>query len=301
MGKQTNASGAIDLNRLRHKAERPLNIISLLFSLAVYVILTVLAVRALDDPEKAGQLIEFLEAEDGDSLLFQCGVFFVLVILVVTFIKILWGFFINLGETVSCDLPVSDRQFANLNEICSSYAGKLGLKFVPGLYISEDGQAEAEASSVTVKSTLYIRLDCYNMLVAKDLDDYTAARFMIASELAHIALGHRNILWVLLTLPARMLPIYKDLVFRAMNYSADRVAAELTGAKEAIDAIIVLANDPYMAAEIDKDAYIRDIMRSESGLHSSSRFYYNLLSDEPIPAYRIAALSDPSKKDGRLF
>lgn len=300
--KHTIGSGSIEIKRLRHKAELPMKIVSLLFSLYINGLLTFLSIRALNHPDSADRLAALLSDEDGLlELLSEYGPFFVLAAFIAVFIVVTWRFFKNLGETVSCDLPITDRQFSNLKESCRAYAEQLGLPFVPELYISQEGTAEVETSFTTIKSARYIRLNCYYVLTASETEDFTTVNFLIASELAHIALGHRNFLWVLLTLPARVLPVFNSAAARAMNYSADAIAAALVGEEEAVDAIVILSNDPYMAEEIDRDAYIDDIINIGNSLHHSARFYYNLISVMSVPAYRIAALRDPKKRSGRLF
>lgn len=292
----------IDIGKLRHRAERPMRIVALLFSLCVNGLLTYLAIQALHNPESADLLAEYLsDEEEFFQPLIRYGAFFVIAAIVVLFVVIVWRFFKNFGEAVSCDLPVSDRQFANLKESCALYAEKLGLGFVPELYISQEGSAEIETSFMTIKSERYIRLNCYYTLTACDTENFSTVRFLIASELAHIALGHRSILWTLLTIPARVLPVFKDVAARAMNYSADAIAAALIGEKEAVEAIVILSNDPYMAEEMDKDVYVDDIIHQGGGIHRFARTYYNFISDVSVPAYRIAALKDPERKGGRLF
>ena len=121
-----------------------------------------------------------------------------------------------------------------------------------------------------------------------------------SSELAHIALDHRNVLWILLTVPARIIPFYQSLMFRAMCYSADRVAAALVGTKEAINAITVLSNSPDISAEFNREAYRSDIMEKKPWIDNAARIYYNFISDTPIPAYRIAALLNSEKESDVL-
>lgn len=298
-----NQSGSkIDIKKLRHRAEGPLKIVCLVFSLCVYGLLTYLAIRALKARESADMLIEYISDEEGFfQPLIRFGALFVVAAFVVLYIVIVWKFFKNFGETVSCDLPVSDRQFTNLKEKCEFYADKLGIGIVPELYISQFGNAEIETSFMTLKGERYIRLNCCYILTACDTGNYNTVNFLIASELAHIALGHRNILWTLLTIPARILPIFNDLVARAMNYSADAIAAELIGNKEAVEAIIILSNDPYMVEQMNKDIYMDDIIKTKEDYHHCARTYYNLISDVSIPAYRISALKDPERKSGKLF
>lgn len=299
---ENQSNDRIDIKRLRHKAEQPMKTVALLFSLCVYGLLTYLSIHALKNPKSADVLIEYISDEEGFfQPLIHYGAFFVIAALAMVYIVITWKFFKNLGEAVSCDLPVSNRQFTNIKESCELYAKKLGLGFAPELYISQEGNAEIETSFMTVKSERYIRLNCYYTLTACDTGNYNTIHFLIASELAHIALGHRSVLWTLLTLPARVLPFFNDVVARVMNYSADAVAAALIGNKEAIEAIVILSNDPYMAEQMDKDIYVDDITQMEAKFHRSARTYYNFISDVSVPAYRIAALKDPKGKGGRLF
>lgn len=292
----------IDIRMLCHKAELPLKIISLLFSLCMYGLLTYLAVKALNNPKGVDFLFEYVNDDEGFfQPLIQYGIFFVIIALIVLYIVIIWRFFKNFGEAVSCDLPITDQQFKNLKDCCALYAEKLGLKFVPELYISQYGSAEVETSFMTIKSEEYIRLNCYYTLAACGTGNYNTINFLIASELAHIALGHRNMLWTLLTLPARVLPFFNDMVARAMNYSADAIAAALIGKNEAIEAIVILSNDPYMSQQMDKNIYIDDIIKQRGGIHRSARAYYNFISDVSVPAYRISALKDSKSKSGRLL
>lgn len=93
-------------------------------------------------------------------------------------------------------------------------------------------------------------------------------------------------------MPARILPIYRHIYARAMNYSADKVAAVLVGQKEAIDSIIILSHDPYFITTVDKERYLKDIESFGTKWHYYARSNYHRNSDVPILVYRIAALSD---------
>lgn len=288
----------LDLERFRHKAETPLALIALFFSLGIYALLAYLAFRFADDPEIAEAIIEFLEIDEELGLqLLEYGAWFVPAVIIVIYATTFFHFVENMGETVGCDLPVTEQQFPILNEICSVYSQRLGLKSVPGLYITDEGSAEVETSSVTFKSSDYIRIDVDRVLTAISSEDYTSLRFLIASELAHIALGHINVPWVFLTLPARMIPFFQNLIFRVCCYSADRVAMALVGEEEAIKAVTMLSNTAYMAEEIDREAYMSDILKKKSRKHTASYVYYNLISKRPTPAYRLTALLKYEKKE----
>lgn len=292
----------IDVKKLRHKAEKPLNIISLVFSVAIYVLLTYYAAKALKDPETAEYIINFL-GEDGAMYepLLKYGVFFVIAALLVTYIVVIFKGLKNIGEAVAGDVPVSDIQFPRLADTCREYAEKLGIKNVPDVYVTSEGCSEIEFSSFTLDSECHLRLNCYYVLTAEESGDYTSINFQVARDLAHIALGHRSIPWVLLTIPARILPIYREMYMRAMNYSADRIAALLVGEENSAKAIVTLAQDPYFADIIDVDAYIKDVERISVKRNLVTGFYYNMTSDMPLTVYRIAALLDDKKKDGKLF
>ena len=299
---QSDISDRVDVKSLQDKRELPLCVIAVIFSFAVYALLTYLAFSTAENAEMIGTANEIFEDLDVweimHMLLIRIGAFFVLaalvIVLIVTYLRIVR----NVGEAVSCDIPVTDRQFPFLKERCAAYAKKLGLNYVPELYISEEGRAEVETSSVKFRSEYYIRLNCDHVRVAAEDEDFSPIDFMIASELAHIALHHRDVLWILLTVPARMVPFYQALMFRVMCYSADRVAAALVGTKEAIDAITVLSNNPDISAEFNREAYRSDITEKKTWLDNSARIYYNFISETPIPAYRITALMNSEKKSG---
>lgn len=310
-------SNRVDVKRLRDKREMPLCVIALIFSFVVFALLTYLAFSTAENPkiidianefvedlgitEITEEFIEDLNVEEViHKLLLKIGALFVLavlaIVLIVTYLRVIR----NVGETVSCDIPVTDRQFPYLKEKCSAYAQRLGLDHVPELYISQEGSAEVVTSSVRFRSEDYIRLNCDYVRVAAEDEDFSPIDFMIASELAHIALDHRNVLWILLTVPARIIPFYQSLMFRAMCYSADRVAAALVGTKEAINAITVLSNSPDISAEFNREAYRSDIMEKKPWIDNAARIYYNFISDTPIPAYRIAALMNSEKESDVL-
>ena len=310
-------SNRVDVKRLRDKREMPLCVIALIFSFVVFALLTYLAFSTAENLEIIDIANEFIEdlgvteitqefIEDLNveevihKLLLKIGALFVLavlaIVLIVTYLRVIR----NVGETVSCDIPVTDRQYPHLKEKCSAYAQRLGLDHVPELYISQEGSAEVVTSSVRFRSEDYIRLNCDYVRVAAEDEDFSPIDFMIASELAHIALDHRNVLWILLTVPARIIPFYQSLMFRAMCYSADRVAAALVGTKEAINAITVLSNSPDISAEFNREAYRSDIMEKKPWIDNAARIYYNFISDTPIPAYRIAALMNSEKESDVL-
>ena len=186
----------VDIERLRDKGELPLCVIALIFSFAVYALLTYLALSTAENPEIIDIANEFIEElgvteiteEFIDDLnveeviqkwLLKIGALFVLAALVIVFIVTYLRFVRNVGETVSCDIPVTDWQFPYLKEKCSAYAQRLGLDYVPELYISQEGSAEVETSSVKFRSEYYIRLNCDYVRVAAEDEDFSPVDFMI--------------------------------------------------------------------------------------------------------------------------
>lgn len=97
---------------------------------------------------------------------------------------------------------------------------------------------------VSFKSPYVIRLSSNYVKHFYNIEKYQPAlKFIIAKEIAHIYLGHANIFWTQFTFIARMIPIYGNLFNRVINYSADKVAAELLE-DQASDALVMSVLNP---------------------------------------------------------
>lgn len=142
-------------------------------------------------------------------------------------------------------LRAGPRQFPELHACAAEFARRLGLAEAPELFVLDAGQVNAFA----------LRFRRRNMVVLSDetvaacLEGRScgALAFVIAHEIAHVALGHTS-WWRLLARRNRKLS-------RLDECSADNVACALVGARDAaLDGVLLLSAGPRLLPFVDRAA-----------------------------------------------
>lgn len=95
-----------------------------------------------------------------------------------------------------------------------------------------------------------------------------------------------------------MLPIYGHLYTRVLNYSADKVAAELVG-DNASEAMVMSVLIPKTVSVLKLNELYRYKNEKFDESATASVHYSLLFCEEAPPAYRIEAIE--KNKSGRLF
>ncbi len=181
-------------------------------------------------------------AQLGDSL---SGLFSVLMIALV--LAVPSYFAVRKAKAIlrATALRVGPRQFPEIHACASEYARRLGLSEPPEVYVLDASMVNAFALKFKKRSMIVLT----DETVAACLEGRSpgALGFVIAHELAHVALGHTR-WWRLLLRRYRKLS-------RLDECSADNVACELVGSREAaLDGVLLLSAGPRLLSFVDRAA-----------------------------------------------
>jgi Zn-dependent protease with chaperone function len=212
--------------RLRSSKEKPLFILGVLFSAAVWVALIVSIVGAI------------------------YGAFFL------AFVLIAHALF--LAHVRGNGVRISPRQLPELYERCKAIAGKFGLKDVPEVYLLQAGGIlNAFATKLLSRRFVIIFSN-----LADGCEDPRQLDFVIGHEMGHLAAGHLQ--WQAFLLPFFILPWFGPAYSRAREYTCDRAGLEVSsGIEPAMRGLAVLAAGGRHAQKIDLQAFMDQ--RAESG------------------------------------
>ncbi|MBX7113816.1 MAG: M48 family metallopeptidase [Myxococcaceae bacterium] len=149
-------------------------------------------------------------------------------------------------------IQLSVDQLPQLHTIVEQFSKRLGLAEVPETFIVEDAIANGFAIKLGKRNAILLTDDVvWGALRAKDP---RAVGFVIAHELAHIALGHTGRFRSFLRQAFRPLA-------RADEFSADNVATELVGDERlAVSGLTVLTVGPQLLPYVNEEALIRQAL-----------------------------------------
>ncbi|HTF88144.1 MAG TPA: M48 family metalloprotease [Planctomycetota bacterium] len=142
-------------------------------------------------------------------------------------------------------LRVGPTQFPQIHECAATFAKRLSLEEIPEVYVIDAGEVNGFALRLGRKNGIFLTDEA----VAACLEGRStgALSFVIAHEMAHIALGHQR--WWRRTL--RKL----HWLSRLDECSADNVACELVGSSEAAqDGVLLLVAGPRLLSFVDREA-----------------------------------------------
>jgi Zn-dependent protease with chaperone function len=145
-------------------------------------------------------------------------------------------------------LRVGEHQLPEIHDCVAEFSGRLGLKEAPSVYIVEDNVANGFAAKIGRKDIVLLTDDVvWGALSAKNP---RALGFVIAHELAHVALGHTR------TFRSVMRTVVKPLG-RLDELSADNVARALIDDDTvAFEGLKILAVGPQLSPYVEDDALI---------------------------------------------
>ena len=281
----------------RHKAEIPLLIIATVISIAILSIIVYYGTIMKVTPEVIKSFSIFIGSDEKMAEFLLGGREFIAAIVIVILLgRFIWALYRDNGKARAWETPITDRQFRPVYDICCEYAQKLGIekKDIPDFFVGD-------SNSIKIN-----KMDFYNLrsvrihpAVLRNAlkNDGIEIRYKVAKATASVFLGYRSFTCVLLLTITDWIPFFHSMIERTMCYSTDRVLQVLMGEEAAEKAIMNEQISFYLYSDIDYDVYFEDI----TNFSGFSIFLENLLSGTPIPRYRIAAIKDPEKKDGRLF
>lgn len=212
--------------RLRSPKERPLFILGLIFSTAVWMAMIVSIIGVF------------------------YGAFFLVFMLAVHALF--------LAHVRGNGVRVSRSQLPELYERCRQIASRLGLDEVPEVYLLQAGGVlNAFATKLLSRRVVII----YSQL-ADNCEDPRQLDFVIGHEMAHLAAGHLR--WQAFLFPFMALPWLGPAYSRAREYTCDRAGLEVSGSLEAaMRGLGVLAAGGRYAQRIDLQSFMDQ--RAESG------------------------------------
>jgi Zn-dependent protease with chaperone function len=156
-------------------------------------------------------------------------------------------------------VQLSPSQFPDLVGTLAEFAGRLGMKRTPSLYLlNGNGTLNAFAAQsgwtrnyVAVSNELFANLRNHNR---------EGLRFILGHEVAHIRLSHVSLWYQLAICYTGWIPILGPTLSRLREYSCDRngAALEPQGAR----GLVLLAAGRYAADEVD----IRELVEQGRGL-----------------------------------
>jgi len=235
---------------LRTNSERKLYVVSLIFSILIWLAVAITIVGLL-----YGLLIGFF--------------IFAAHALMIAHIK---GHAVKLSEV---QLPDVYRKVVDA-------ARKLGLETVPDAYIMQAGGAlNAFATKFISRNFIVIYSDLLEACdeSGKEMD------MIIGHEIGHLALGHLKRLWLLI--PARVIPWLGPAYSRAREYSCDLCGYEVAGELEpGIKGLTILAAGGKYGKQVNTDAFVKQAQET-SGFWTS---VYELNASHPYLPKRVAAL-----------
>lgn len=285
--------------KLKHKAEMPLHVISIILSTAIAFLVVFLLINLPENPQFKDLLTQVFGLDKNFVENFvDLGIFALDAIFIIMLLYLISTYIKNYGKASSNEVRVSHTQMTEYQDIIDRFASKLGIDHPPHLFFKE-GKLDVEVYNVKLHFPNVIRMNANFGKSMYDVDNYEkSVEFYIAKELARDYLCHTNIFLMLYTITAKMLPIYGNMYERVLNYSTDKVAAALVGngAEEALaKSVVKPKNTTYLN---NAKLFIKEY-EEMSKAERASLVYNNLFSDESPVAYRILAIRN--KKDGRLF
>jgi Zn-dependent protease with chaperone function len=213
-------------SRLRSPKERPLFVLSVIVSSAVWLSLLVSLVGI---PFALG------------------GLAFVLI-----------AHAVYLAHVRGNGVRLSEKQLPELYRQCQAAAYKLGLSTVPDIYVVQSGGL-LNAFATRLISRKYVVL--FSELV-NQCEDQRQLDFVIGHEMGHLAAGH--LAWNAFLAPAQLVPWLGPAFSRAREYTSDRCGFAVVGQLEpALRGLAVLAAGGRLAGALDLAEFVRQ--RDESG------------------------------------
>jgi len=271
----TNPINSWEIENTRHKSEKGLFILCVISSFLVVLFL-------LWDAFIAGGLIGGLI-----GMIFFGGIF--LLFLFIFLYKMY-------ARTRAYSVKVSEKNFPEIYQKSVEFAGKLGMEKVPAVYVEQqNGMINAFATAVIGKRYIGINAEIVDIAYMED-KDFEPVYFVLAHELAHHYFKHTSISTILLTFFGMIVPVLGSAYSRSREYSCDRLA-QLLLEKECAREAMILSAGRHLYKHVDLDDYI-DNAKTERGF---GIWLMNLVASHPIPLKRIAALTDPERKSGKLF
>ena len=293
--------------KVRHKAEVPLYCMAVLLTvfIALFLIISGIGFKGMGSTQlEARFLAGGVEASTASMLAQVLGLIGsgVVIFVIVFFAGILiYGYYYNYAKVLAYSIKVTPENFPEIYELTQQYAGILGLKKVPDVYIEQkNGEINAFACWVIGRNIIQLNAEVVDIAVMEN-KDMEPVKFILGHEFGHVYLKHVHILYKLGCLAWERIPILGSLLKRSREYSCDRVGQLLAGSDVAKKGMALLTCGRHLYAHVDAEDYVQNIVKKRNFAEKISLFIYHIFQSHPINHYRMAAILDPKKKSGKLL
>lgn len=285
-----------EIRKTRHKAEVPLHVISVILTaaLAGFATLAGIGARIMDTTGMTEEQLEIVKT------MRTFGGFLALILLVAVTVFLLAVLYKISATTLCYNVRVTEKNFPEIYQKAQEFTALLGMKKVPDIFVvQENGALNAFAACVPGRRFIQLNAEVLDVAYLEN-HDFEAVYFVMAHEFGHQYLRHVNLGYKVAEFCGMMIPIFKDLVSRSKEYSADRVAQALTGSDGKREMPVLMAGR-HLYPYVDVDDYLEKNWKKRSFFEKVGCFYVNLCASHPVNYLRFQALADPEKKSGRLF
>ena len=222
----------------------------------------------------------------------------------ISYLASLYGLY---ADQMSYSIRVSENNYPEIYAKVLEYSYLLGWRKPPEVYVQQMN-GELNAFTCWVPGRVFIQLNAEMVDIAYlEHIDFDTLFFVMAHEFGHAYLHHVQLYYTFWNTFVNFIPVIgpyllMPLLSRAREYSADRVAQALTGGKNQIDCMMLLAAGRHAYKYTNVYDYLAWVdKRRYNYFERFARFIVNLLADHPIMPYRTAAILDPYRKSGKLL
>lgn len=248
----------LDLSRLVHRNEKVYFAISVVISLALYLVLASIIVGG---SAAAGTVLTYL--------IFGIVAYF-----------ILHG--LHLGHVRGNGIRVSSTQFPQLHAMAEQHSRRLGIEESPAIFVLQSGGVlNAFATRFLGRNFVIIYSDVLALATQKG---EKAVSFILGHELGHVQRKHmtrRALLY-----PAMIFPFLGSAYSRACEYTCDRYGNALEP-EGGVDGLLVLAAGRDLYTQVNSTEYMKQ-RDTETGFFVQ---YAEIISTHPNLPKRVAALN----------
>ena len=316
--KKTSAADRSDIaapaKKVRHPAELPLSILSAVITIGFFVLLTIILVKNNPTAVEQNEIESFLTSsfdldEEISHALIKIGAWLVIIVLVFLYLKYLFALFDEENRVITEGLTCRDVGAEYIEEIAEEYARVLGLTSVPKLYFVSD-TTTAQIFDANVYGERFLAFSAVEALTEKSSDEkLPKLRFRMATKLGNISLGYNNLLFQILTLSGRTIPIFRNFYIKTLIYSSDRTALEILQqsqsasiTKEDVARELFLRGYDYDLHElINCQQAMQDRIDAFNQQSRLEKFFMRITSVEPLITDRITAVLDYPNSSGPLL
>src|SRR4051812_5464766 len=229
-------------SRLRHPAERPVFVFTVLLNVAL--VASAVALVRLGGDWMAHYPRVARAAESAQA----AGVALILAPFALTMLRNR-----RLAAIRANAVRLTRTQIPGIHDDYESMCATLGVQNPPELYVADD-EIDQPSAAYSAHGTHFIVLD--TRFLQKDLAEVRPViHFLLARELGRIRLGHTHWLDEMLLGYLNRIPVLRNPLLHTRTYSHDRYAAWL--APDAVRGLVVLASGRHMLAHVDVEQFLR--------------------------------------------